>query len=151
MKSASAILFLVLVSAQISFAQSEPTLNNAIVDSPSTLMAAASAPLYVILGASAREQGLIHSEIDAIQPAVLPIRIVFVPHWKYVDNARLFQLHVPKGYSSTMFTHLPSRTTFIDAERYTGDEYLFHHFAHELGHLASNSPKEDDAERIAKE
>jgi hypothetical protein len=104
-----------------------------------------------VLGANHHEEALIRSEIDAIQPAVLPLRVVFVPHWKYLDNARIFQLHVPKGYSSAMFTHLPSRTTFIDADRYLGDEYLRHYFAHELGHLASNSPKENDAEKIAKE
>lgn len=103
------------------------------------------------MGANAHEEALIRSEIDALQPAVLPLRVVFVPHWKYLDNTRIFRLYVPKGYSSAMFTHLPSRTTFIDADRYLGDEYLRRYFAHELGHLASNSPKEDDAERIVRD
>jgi hypothetical protein len=49
-----------------------------------------------------------------------------------------------------MFTHLPSRTVFIDADRYT-DESLCYWLAHELGHLAASSPREDDAEKAAHE
>jgi hypothetical protein len=45
-----------------------------------------------------------------MQPEILPLRIVFVPHWKYLDTAKTFRLHVPTGYTSAMFTHLPSRT-----------------------------------------
>jgi hypothetical protein len=50
-----------------------------------------------------------------------------------------------------MFTHLPSRTTFIDSDRYLGDDWLGFWMAHELGHLASNSTKEEDAEKVARE
>jgi len=49
-----------------------------------------------------------------------------------------------------MFTHLPSRTLFIDADRYI-DESLGYWLAHELGHLATSSPREDDGEKAAHE
>lgn len=50
-----------------------------------------------------------------------------------------------------MFTHLASRTVFIDNDRYMGEEWLGHWIAHELGHVAKNSPKEEDAERAERE
>ena len=54
-----------------------------------------------------------------MQPDVLPLRVFFVPHWKYVVNTfTSLHLHVPTGYTSAMFSHLPSRTVFIDADRY---------------------------------
>jgi Zn-dependent peptidase ImmA (M78 family) len=57
---------------------------------------------------------------------------------------------VPAGFTSALFTHLPSRTVFIDADRYVSDESLGYWLAHELGHLVTNSVKEDDAERAAR-
>jgi len=102
-------------------------------------------------GATPKEETLIRRQIQMMQPSVLPARIIFVPHWKYVDTTRIFQLHVPKGYSSAMFTHLPSRTVFIDYDRYLGERWLGHYIAHELGHLATSSPSESDAERVAHE
>lgn len=66
-----------------------------------------------------------------------------------MDDARMFRLHVPRGYGSLMFTHLPSRTVFIDNERYMGEEWLGYWMAHELGHLATDSVKGADAERAA--
>jgi len=56
-----------------------------------------------------------------MQPDVYPLRVLFVPHWKYIDTARTFHLHVPTGYTSAMFTHLPSRSVFIDSDRYVSD------------------------------
>jgi hypothetical protein len=53
--------------------------------------------------------------------------------------------------ASKMFTHLPSRSIFIDDDLYLGLEWLGHWMAHELGHLATNSAKEEDAERAARE
>jgi len=50
-----------------------------------------------------------------------------------------------------MFTHLPSRSIFVDEDLYLGEEWLGHWMAHELGHLATNSAREDDAERVARE
>jgi hypothetical protein len=50
-----------------------------------------------------------------------------------------------------MFTHLASRTVYIDNDRYMGADWLGHWIAHELGHLASNSTKEEDAEKAARE
>jgi hypothetical protein len=105
---------------------------------------------YVVFGASPQQEALARAQIQIMQPAVLPLRVFFVPHWKYVDNTRIFHLHVPTGYTSAMFTHLPSRTVFIDADRYI-DASLGYWLAHELGHLATSSPHEDDAEKAAHE
>ena len=102
-------------------------------------------------GATAREEALIRKQIQIMHPEVTPLRVIFVPHGKYVDNTRVFRLHVPKGYTTLMFTHLPSRTVFIDADRYINEESLAYWVAHELGHLATNSVKEADAERAASE
>jgi hypothetical protein len=106
---------------------------------------------YVVFGASPQQEALVRAQIQIMRPAVLPLRVFFVPHWKYVDNTRIFHLHVPTGYTSAMFTHLPSRTVFIDADRYVNDESLGYWLAHELGHLVTNSPKEQDAEKAAHE
>ena len=105
---------------------------------------------YVVQGATQQQEELVRSRIQIMQASVLPLRVVFVPHWKYVDNTRVFHLHVPTGYNSALFTHLPSRTVFIDADRYF-DESLGYWMAHELGHLVTNSAKEEDAEKAAKE
>jgi hypothetical protein len=107
--------------------------------------------LYAVIGSSAEQEALLRAQIDIMQPAVLPSRIVFVPHWKYLDTAKTFRLHVPAGYGSQMFTHLPSRTVFIDNDRYQGPDWLGYWMAHELGHLATNSPKEEDAEKAARQ
>jgi hypothetical protein len=105
---------------------------------------------YVVFGASPQLEALVRAQIQIMQPAVLPLRVFFVPHWKYVNNTRIFRLHVPTGYTSAMFTHLPSRTVFIDADRYN-EGSLGYWLAHELGHLATTSPREDDAEKAAHE
>jgi len=110
-----------------------------------------SANTYAVFGATPQQEALVRSQIHIMQPAVLPLRVFFVAHSKYVDNTRIFHLQVPAGYTSAMFTHLPSRTIFIDADRYINDESLVYWLAHELGHLASNSAKEQDAERAARE
>jgi hypothetical protein len=116
--------------------------------------AEASAPeadSYTVLGATAQQEALVHAQIQAMQPEVLPLRVIFVPHWKYIDTARTFRLHVPTGYTSAMFTHLPSRSVFIDSDRYVSDDSLGYWMAHELGHLATNSAREDVAEKAAHE
>jgi hypothetical protein len=108
-----------------------------------------SANNYVVIGATATQEVSLRAQMEIMKPRVRPLRIVFVPHWKYIDTARTFQLHVPTGYTSAMFTHLPSRTTFIDSDRYLGEDWLGYWMAHELGHLATNSTREDDAEKAA--
>jgi hypothetical protein len=50
-----------------------------------------------------------------------------------------------------MFTHLPSRSVFIDTDPYVSDDSLGYWVAHELGHLAANSASESDADRAARE
>jgi hypothetical protein len=86
-----------------------------------------------------------------MQPDVYPLRVLFVPHWKYIDAAKTFHLHVPTGYSSKLFTHLPSRSVFIDSDRYVSDDSLGYLLAHELGHLATNSTRENDADKAARD
>jgi len=106
---------------------------------------------YTVLGATAQQEALVRAQMRVMQPAVLPLRIIFVPHWKYIDTTRTFRLHVPAGYTSAMFTHLPSRTVFIDSDRYVSDDSLGYWLAHELGHLAANSASESDADKAAGE
>jgi hypothetical protein len=104
-----------------------------------------------VIGATAEQESSLRSQIQMVRPDVLPLRVLFVPHWKYLDAARAFQLRVPKGFGSLMFTHLASRTVYIDNDRYLGTDWLGRWIAHELGHLASNSTKEEDAEKAARE
>jgi hypothetical protein len=112
---------------------------------------APSANNYAVLGATAEQEAFVRAQIRVMQPDVYPLRVLFVPHWKYIDTARTFRLHVPAGYTSAMFTHLPSRSVFIDSDRYVSDDSLGYWVAHELGHLAANSSKEEDAEKAARE
>ena len=105
---------------------------------------------FWVFGASAEQEAVVRSQIQVMQPEVLPMRIFFVPHWKYVSAAKAFRLRVPKDMSSVMFTHLPSRTVFIDNGRYLGAEWLGYWMAHELGHLAANSVDERLADKAAR-
>jgi hypothetical protein len=106
---------------------------------------------YTVLGATAQQEALVRAQVCVMQPEVLPLRIIFVPHWKYIDTTRTFRLHVPARYTSSMFAHLPSRTVFIDSDRYVSDDSLGYWLAHELGHLAANSASESDADKAARE
>jgi hypothetical protein len=137
-----------LTLAQFAWGQTSgnPKLVNAEATAPEP-----SANSYTVIGATPQQEALVRAQIRAMQPAVLPLRIIFVPHWKYVDTAQTFRLHVPTGYTSAMFTHIPSRSVFIDSDRYVNDDSLGYWMAHELGHLATNSPKESDAEKVAHE
>jgi len=106
---------------------------------------------YLVIGATGDQESLLRAQIRVMRPEVLPRRIVFVPHWKYLDDARTLRLHVPTGYASVMFTHLPSRTVYVDKDFYTGEKWLGHWMAHELGHLETKSVREEDAERGARQ
>jgi hypothetical protein len=110
-----------------------------------------SANTYTVLGATSEQEILVRAQIRVMQPGVYPLRVLFVPHWKYVDAARTFHLHVPTGYTSKLFTHLPSRSVFIDRDRYVSDDSLGYWLAHELGHLAANSVSESAADTAAGE
>jgi hypothetical protein len=110
-----------------------------------------SASSYAVLGATPEQEAVVRAQIRVMQPDVYPLRVLFVPHWKYVDTARTFRLHVPAGYTSAMFTHLPSRSVFIDNDRYVSDDSLGYWVAHELGHLAANSASENAADKAARE
>jgi len=110
-----------------------------------------SANSYAVLGASPEQEALVRAQIGGMQPEVYPLRVLFVSHWKYIDTTRTFRLHVPAGYTSAMFTHLPSRSVFIDSDRYMSDDSLGYWVAHELGHLVANSASESDANKAARE
>jgi hypothetical protein len=109
----------------------------------------ASSDDYAVIGAKPIQESSLRAQIRAMRPEVLPLRVMFVQHWKYVAAAKAFRLHVPAGFTSSMFTHLPSRSVFVDADRYFGEDWLGYWMAHELGHLASNSVRENDAEKAA--
>jgi hypothetical protein len=147
MKLAVATVLLFLEFAQFSWGQTNGIANLVSGDSSARTTSPNS---YVVYGASPQQEALVRAQIQVMQPTVLPLRVFFVPHWKYVENTRIFHLHVPTGYTSAMFTHLSSRTVFIDADRYI-DQSLGYWLAHELGHLATNSAKEQDAEKAAHE
>ena len=140
-------LFLVTI-AQVAWGQTStnPKLVNAEPTSPEP-----SVNSYVVIGATPEQETLVRAQIQVMQPAVYPLRVLFVPHWKYMETARIFRLHVPAGYTSAMFTHLPSRSVFIDSDRYVSDDSLGYWVAHELGHLAANSTRESDADKAAGE
>jgi len=106
---------------------------------------------YTVQGATPEREAVLRRQIQVMNPPVLPYKIRFVPHWQYLHAAKTYQLHIPTGMASKMFTHLPSRSIFIDEDLYLGEEWLGHWMAHELGHLATNSAREDDAERVARE
>lgn len=106
---------------------------------------------FAVIGATRLQEATLRTQIRLMHPEVLPLRVCFVPHWKYLDAARIFHLHLPTGYGSLMFTHLASRTIFIDNDRYLGEDWLGDWIAHELGHLATNSAKEEDAEKAARQ
>src|SRR5258708_31468396 len=77
---------------------------------------------YTVLGATSEQETLVRDQIRIMQPDVYPLRVHFVSHWKYVETARTFLLHVPAGYIIAMFTHLPSRRQFIVSDRSVSDD-----------------------------
>lgn len=135
-----------LAAAQFSWGQTNG------VPTPTTAENAALDPgTLAVIGATPEQEASLRSQIQIMHPEVLPLRVLFVPHWKYLEAATTFQLHVPRGFGSLMFTHLASLTVYIDNDRYMGTDWLGHWIAHELGHLASNSTKEGAAEKAARE
>jgi len=150
MKLAIGILGISLAFAEIGNAQASGN-SNAPEEAPGAAREGATDSTYMVFDATPAQQMALRAQIRLMHPEVLPLRVFFVPHWKYLDNARIFHLHVPKGYGSFMFTHLPSRTVFIDNDRYQDESWLGYWMAHELGHLISNSTKESDAEKVARE
>ena len=138
-------LFLVTM-AQVAWGQTNGKLVSADATAPEP-----SASGYSVIGATPEQEALVRAQIRTMQPDVYPLRVIFVPHWKYIDTARVFRLHVPTGYTSAMFTHLPSRSVFIDSDRYVSDDSLGYWIAHELGHLAASSASESAADKAARE
>jgi hypothetical protein len=132
--------------AQFAWGQTNGKLVNTDGTGPET-----SANIYAVIGATPKQEALVRAQIQVMQPDVYPLRVLFVPHWKYIETARIFRLHVPAGYTSAMFTHLPSRSVFIDSDRYVSDDSLGYWVAHELGHLTTNSTRESDADKAARE
>jgi len=104
---------------------------------------------YSIQGATVEQESLLREAVQAMRPVVLPSRIVFEPHWKYLYATKMFHLHVPAGMASQMFTHLASRSVFVDVDYCSTGECLSRCIAHELGHLEHRSASESDAEKAA--
>jgi len=120
-------------------------------NSDSAVVIPASLPdSFAVMDATPTQELALRAQIRSMHPPVPPLRVVFVPHWKYLNAVRVFHLHIPAGYEARTFTHLPSRTIFVDNDRYLGEDWLGHWMAHELGHLATNSAREEDAERAAR-
>lgn len=104
---------------------------------------------YTVQGTTPERERLLRAQIETMQPAVLPSRIIYVPHWKYLYATKMYHLRVPTGMRSKMFTHLPSRSVYIDDDFYAEADWLGHWMAHELGHLEYNNADEDLAEKAA--
>ena len=154
MRLALGVLLLVSIFAQFNQAQTNVDPTSYGTKTRSTVPAAVSKSSennYTIFNSTSEQEAALRAQIRQMHPDVLPLRIFFVPHWKYLAAARDFRLRVPNGYGSLMFTHLPTRTVFIDNDRYRGEGWLGYWLAHELGHLATNSTKEEDAEKAARE
>lgn len=117
--------------------------------SQTTQSSSVEATVYTVQGTTLERAQLLQSQIRTMQPAVLPTRIVFVPHWQYLYAMKIYHLHMPAGMACKMFTHLPSRSVYIDNDLYGGDEWLGHWMAHELGHLERNNADEREAEKAA--
>ena len=107
-----------------------------------------SATSYTIHGATPRQEAVLRAQIQIMQPDVFPRRVILVPHWQYIYAVKMYHLHVPIGMASRMFTHLASRSVFIDIDHYEEDDSLDYWMAHELAHLAADSADENDAERL---
>lgn len=147
-------LLLVSIFAQFSQAQTNVDPTSASTKARAVAAAAVSESSeknYTVFNATSEQEAALRAQIQQMHPDILPLRVFFVPHWKYLAAAHDFHLHVPTGYGSLMFTHLPTRTVFIDNDRYRGEGWLGYWLAHELGHLSTNSTKEEDAEKAARE
>lgn len=144
------ILAVLIVATQYSQAQVNRTSN---LDIALEVAPAVESPAesYVVIGATPEQESTLREQVRRMHPPIFPSRVVFLPRWKYQDAARTFRLHVPSGMSSVMFTHVASRTVFVNIDRYLGSEWLGYWMAHELGHLATSSTREDHAERAAHE
>lgn len=104
---------------------------------------------YTVQGTTPEREQLLRTQLQVMQPVVLPNRIVFVPHWQYIYATRMYHLHIPTGMTCRMFTHLPTRSVYIDNDFYDGADWLGHWLAHELGHLERNNADENQAEKSA--
>ena len=102
-----------------------------------------------IQGTTPEREAVLRGQIRAMAPEVLPRRIIFLSDEKYVAAARAYRLRVPDGMSTVMFTHLPSRSVYVNTDLLFSDKNMGLCMAHELGHLATNSVRQEDAERAA--
>src|SRR6516225_4672812 len=117
MRLAIGFLGMSLMFAEIANAQASGNSSTS-AEVPAAAREGSTDSTYTVFDASPAQEAALRAQIRLMHPEVLPLRVFFVPHWKYLDNARIFHLHVPTGYGSLMFTHLPSRTVFIDNDRY---------------------------------
>ena len=102
MKLAAAPLLMISVLAQFSWAQTKGS-SSPVADAEALAAEpAASTNSYTIYDATPAQEAALRAQIRQMHPDVLPLRVFFVPHWKDLDTARIFQLQVPAGYGSLM-------------------------------------------------
>ena len=111
MRLAIGTFLLILGFAQFDHAQTNPDEKSTEAGAPTTVGASvvgASSDSYTVFNATVEQEAALRAQIRFMRPDVLPLRVFFVPHWKYLAAARDFHLHVPTGYGSLMFTICPA-------------------------------------------
>ena len=96
MKLAPGTLLVFLIFAQFGHAQTSDSANPGSTE----FLAPVAEPVresVAVIGATPLQEAALRAQIRLIHPEVLPLRVFFVPHWKYLDNARIFHLCVPIG------------------------------------------------------
>jgi len=113
-------LFLATI-AQVAWGQTStnPKLVNAEVTSPEP-----SVNSYTVLGATSEQEALVRAQMRIMQPDVYPLRVLFVPHWKYVDTGRTFRSICRWIYQRYVHATYPAEACFIDSDRYVSDDSL---------------------------
>src|SRR2546430_5749066 len=86
-----------LTLAQFAWGQ---TSGNSKLVNPEGTAPETSANSYTVIVATPKQEALVRAQIQVMQPVVYRLRAVSVPHWKYMQTARIFRLHVPAGYIS---------------------------------------------------
>jgi hypothetical protein len=80
MKRAVGTVFFFLAVAQFSWGQTNG------VPTPTTPENAAWDPgTLAVIGATAEQEASLRSHIQTMHPQVLPLRVLFVAHWKYLE------------------------------------------------------------------
>ena len=92
MKVVISITLLLLGIVQFSCGQ---TSGSSILVNAATNALEPPANTYAVMGATPQQEVLVRTQIQVMQPSILPLRVIFVPHWKYEDAARIFSCTCP--------------------------------------------------------